>query len=100
VITTPQKIKRTRQAHGGGQQAGLLRRCRNLHCGHHNIQDTHQQHALHRRCGHDDDEHKNYYLFTPLPRYEYMRMVLSRFPEEIIDNYNLKALAVDGWFYI
>jgi hypothetical protein len=23
----------------------------------------------------------NYYLSTPLPRYEYMRMLLSRFPE-------------------
>jgi hypothetical protein len=41
-----------------------------------------------------------YYVFTPLPRYEYMRMLLSRFPEEIVDKYNLKALAVDGWFYI
>jgi hypothetical protein len=43
---------------------------------------------------------KNYYLGTPLPRYEYMRMLLSRFPEEIVDKYNLKALAVDGWVYI
>jgi hypothetical protein len=37
---------------------------------------------------------------TPLPRYEYMRMLLSRFPEEIVDKYNRKALAVDGWVYI
>jgi hypothetical protein len=29
-----------------------------------------------------------------------MRMLLSRFPEEIVDKYNLKALAVDGWVYI
>jgi hypothetical protein len=43
---------------------------------------------------------KNYYLGTPLPRFEYMRMLLSRFPEEIIQKYNLKALAVDGWVYI
>jgi hypothetical protein len=43
---------------------------------------------------------KNYYLGTPLPRYEYMRMLLSRFPEEIVDKYNLKALAVNGWVYI
>jgi hypothetical protein len=43
---------------------------------------------------------KNYYLGTPLPRYEYMRMLLSRFPEEIVDKYNLKALAVYGWVYI
>jgi hypothetical protein len=43
---------------------------------------------------------KKYYLGTPLPRYEYMIMLLSRFPEEIVDKYNLKALAVDGWIYI
>jgi hypothetical protein len=43
---------------------------------------------------------KNYYVGTPLPRYEYMKMLLSRFLEEIVDKYNLKALAVDGWVYI
>jgi hypothetical protein len=43
---------------------------------------------------------KNYYLGTPLPRFEYMIMLLSRFPEEIVDKYNLNALAVDGWVYI
>jgi hypothetical protein len=43
---------------------------------------------------------KNYYLGTHLPRYDYMRMLLSRFPEEIVDKYNLKALSVDGWVYI
>jgi hypothetical protein len=29
-----------------------------------------------------------------------MKMLLSRFPEEIIQNYNLNALAVNGWVYI
>jgi hypothetical protein len=43
---------------------------------------------------------KNYYLVTPLPRVEYMKMLLSRFPEEIVQKYNLNALAVDGWVYI
>jgi hypothetical protein len=43
---------------------------------------------------------KNYYLVTPLPRFEYMKMPLSRFPEEIIQKYNLNAIAVDGWVYI
>jgi hypothetical protein len=43
---------------------------------------------------------KNYYVGTPLPRYEYMRMLLSRFREEIVSKYNIKALAVDGWVYI
>jgi hypothetical protein len=43
---------------------------------------------------------KNYYLGTPLPRYEYMRMLLSRFMEENVNTYNLTALAVNGWVYI
>jgi hypothetical protein len=43
---------------------------------------------------------KNYYLGTPLPRFEYMKMLLSRFPEDIVQKYNLKALAVNGWVYI
>jgi hypothetical protein len=43
---------------------------------------------------------KNYYLGTPLPRFEYTRMLLSRFPEEIVHKYNVKALAVNGWIYI
>jgi hypothetical protein len=29
-----------------------------------------------------------------------MKMLLSRFPEESIQKYNLNALAVDGWVYI
>jgi hypothetical protein len=43
---------------------------------------------------------KNYYLGTPLPRFEYIKMLLSRFPEEIIQKYNLNALAVNCWVYI
>jgi hypothetical protein len=43
---------------------------------------------------------KNYYLGTLLPRFEYMKMFLSRFPEEIVQKYNLNALAVNGWVYI
>jgi hypothetical protein len=43
---------------------------------------------------------KSYYLGTPLPRFEYMKILLSHFPEEIIQKYNLNALAVDGWVYI
>jgi hypothetical protein len=43
---------------------------------------------------------KNYYIGTPLPRFEYMKMLLSRFPEEIIQKYNLNDIAVDGWVYI
>jgi hypothetical protein len=43
---------------------------------------------------------KHYYVGTPLPRFECMKMLLSRFPEEIVRKYNLDALAVDGWVYI
>jgi hypothetical protein len=43
---------------------------------------------------------KNYYLSTPLSRFEYTKMLLSRFPEEIIQKYNLSALDVEGWVYI
>jgi hypothetical protein len=43
---------------------------------------------------------KSYYLGTPLPRFEYMKMLLSRFSEEIVQKCNLSALAVDGWVYI
>jgi hypothetical protein len=43
---------------------------------------------------------KNYYLGTLLPRFEYMKMLLSGFPEEIIQKYNLNALAVNSWVYI
>jgi hypothetical protein len=43
---------------------------------------------------------KNYNIGTPLPQFEYMKMLLSPFPEEIIQQYNLNALAVDGWVYV
>jgi hypothetical protein len=42
---------------------------------------------------------KNYNIGTPLPWCEYMNMLLSHFPEEIVQKYNLNALAVDGWVY-
>jgi hypothetical protein len=43
---------------------------------------------------------KHYYMGTPVPWYEYMRMLLSRFTEEIVNTCNFTALAVDGWVYI
>jgi hypothetical protein len=39
---------------------------------------------------------KNFYLGTPLPRFEYMKMLLFCLPVEIIQKYNLNALAIDG----
>jgi hypothetical protein len=41
-----------------------------------------------------------YYMGTPLPWYEYKRMLLSRSPEEIVSKYNLKAVTIDCWVYI
>jgi hypothetical protein len=35
---------------------------------------------------------KHYYVGTPLPRYEYMRLPFSIIPDEIITKYNLRAL--------
>jgi hypothetical protein len=43
---------------------------------------------------------KNYYLGTPLPRYEYMRLSLAIIPDEVIEKYNLRSIAVDGWVYL
>jgi hypothetical protein len=43
---------------------------------------------------------KNYYLGTPLPIYEYMRLPLSIIPDEIITKYNLQAISVGGWVYL
>jgi hypothetical protein len=43
---------------------------------------------------------KNYYLGTPLPRYEYTHLHLSIIPDEIIAKYNLQAISVSGWVYL
>jgi hypothetical protein len=43
---------------------------------------------------------KNYYTGTPLPTYEYMRLPLTILPHDIIEKYDLKRLAVNGWVYM
>ena len=43
---------------------------------------------------------KNYYLGTPLDRYEYMRIKWEDIPEEIRQEYNLEEILVDGWIYV
>jgi hypothetical protein len=43
---------------------------------------------------------KKYYLGTPLPTYEYMRLPLSILPLDIIEKYDLIRLAVNGWVYL
>jgi hypothetical protein len=43
---------------------------------------------------------KNFYLNTPLRRFEYMVINFSSLPQETIDKYDLKELAHDGKVYI
>jgi hypothetical protein len=43
---------------------------------------------------------KNMYLKTPLDRYEYMKMPLSLFLQDIIDHYGLLDKALNGYVYM
>ena len=43
---------------------------------------------------------RNYYLGTPLDRYEYMRFNIDMIPEEIKQQYKLDALESNGWVYV
>ena len=43
---------------------------------------------------------KNFYLNTTLDRYEYMRMLIKLFSQELIDMYNLTAKIKNGYVYI
>ena len=42
---------------------------------------------------------KNFYLETPMDRYEYVRIKLSNMPQEFIDEYYLTTHTCDGWVY-
>ena len=43
---------------------------------------------------------KNFYLETPLERYEYLRLKLSDIPDDVINEYDLKPKVVDGYVYL
>ena len=43
---------------------------------------------------------KNMYLETPLNRYEYMKMPISLFPQDIITHYGLNDKAIKGYVYM
>jgi hypothetical protein len=43
---------------------------------------------------------KNFYLNTPLERYEYMVVLMASLRQEIINEYGLDELAVDSKVYI
>ncbi len=39
----------------------------------------------------------NFYLNTPLPRFEYLKLKLTDIPQEVIDEYNLKEKSNRRW---
>ena len=44
---------------------------------------------------------KNFYLNTPLTRYEYMRLKMSDIPDDVIEEYNLLDKATSaGYVYV
>ncbi len=43
---------------------------------------------------------KNMYLETPLDWYEYMRMPLDLFPDDIVDHFKLRQKAKNRFVYI
>jgi hypothetical protein len=43
---------------------------------------------------------KNFYLNTPMERYEYMRLPIAIIPDEIIQQYNLLPLVHNGYVYM
>ena len=42
---------------------------------------------------------KDFYLNTPLTRYEYLRLKLADLPEDVIEHYKLKDKVKDGHVY-
>ena len=43
---------------------------------------------------------KNFYLNTPMERFEYMRLKMEDIPENVIEKYELKAKEEDGEGYV
>ena len=43
---------------------------------------------------------KNFYLGMPMDRHEFMKLPLDILPEEIIQQYNLREIAHNGWVYV
>ena len=42
----------------------------------------------------------NFYLCTPVPRYEYMFISIRDFPTDIVKQYNLNEITIDGKVYV
>ena len=43
---------------------------------------------------------RNFYLGTPLDQYEYTKMPLSISPEHVIEQYDLRSKAKNGFVYL
>ena len=43
---------------------------------------------------------ENFYLGTPLNRPEYVKIQMSKIPQEFIDEYNLTSIQHNGWAYL
>jgi hypothetical protein len=43
---------------------------------------------------------KNYYIGTPLGRYEYVKITVSVVPDRIIEEYNVHDLVHNGYLYV
>ena len=65
-----------------------------------NYQDSSEQHYLHPNAIFSTADIKDFYLNTPLFTFEYMRLPINIIPEEIIEQYNLLPLVINGLVYI
>ena len=43
---------------------------------------------------------KDFYYGTPMEEYEYMRILLSSIPQQVIEKYGPKYIEENGWIYI
>ena len=43
---------------------------------------------------------KDFYLNTEMERYEYMKVKLEVIPQEIVEQYNLSQVVMEGWIHI
>ena len=65
-----------------------------------NYQDSSEQHYLHPNAIFSTADIKDFYLNNPLSTFEYMRLPINIIPEEIIEQYNLLPLVINGLVYI
>ena len=45
-------------------------------------------------------DNKQFYLNTPMERFEYMRLKMEEIPENVIEKYGLKSKKEDGQVYV